>query len=153
MFEEIRPRTVIEIGTASGGSAVWYADLQRMLGLEPSVKAIDIDPPALEYEGIAVLQGDSNEIARVLPPEVTKSWPHPWLVIEDAHANIGGVLEHFHTIGARGDYFTIEDIDAEQELGRFLLKHPGIYKVDARYTDYFGHNATSCADQVLRRMV
>jgi cephalosporin hydroxylase len=152
MFEEIRPKTVIELGTASGGSAIWYADIQRMLGLTPCVKTLDIDPPLLDYEGVSVLHSDSNDIARFLPHAAMETWAHPWLVIEDAHENIGGVLEHFHGMLINGDYLSIEDIDAEQALGHFLLRHPGIYMVDARYTDYFGHNATCSADQILCRM-
>ena len=152
MIEEIRPRTIIELGTAAGGSAVWYADLQRMLGLTPSVTTVDLDPPALDHEGVTVLRGDTHAIARVLPHDMMAEWPHPLLLIEDAHENIDGVLEHFDAMLTRGDYVTVEDIDAEQALGAFLLRHPGRYLVDARYTDYFGHNATCCADQILCRM-
>jgi len=151
MLEEIRPRTVIELGTASGASAMWYADLQRLLGIEPCVKTVDIDPPKLECSGVTFLRGDAKEIGRVLPHDLLEAWPHPWLVIEDAHENIRGVLEHIHGVLRPDDYITIEDVDAEQALGPFLLNHPGSYMVDARYTDYFGHNATCCADQIFRR--
>jgi cephalosporin hydroxylase len=154
MFEELKPRTVIELGTGSGGSAIWYADLQRMQGVPPCVMTIDIEPPSppLEYDGVTALRGDANEIAAALPHAAMEGWLHPWLVIEDAHKNIGGVLEHFHPLLQTGDYLTIEDIDAEPALARFLLRRPGAYLVDARYADYFGHNATCCADQIFRRM-
>src|SRR5262249_14879495 len=33
MIQEIRPRTIIEIGTAEGGSALYYASVQQLHGL------------------------------------------------------------------------------------------------------------------------
>lgn len=41
MVQEIRPRTIIEIGTAEGGSAAYYASVQRLHGLPPNVVTID----------------------------------------------------------------------------------------------------------------
>jgi len=152
MLQELRPKTIIELGTASGASAMWYADLQQLHGLEPRVITFDIDPPSLSYHGVTIVKGDSNEIADALPVEELRAHPHPWLVVEDAHVNIGGVLAHFDLAMLKGDYFIIEDIDSERELGRFLLDRPNRYKVDARYTDFFGHNATCAPDQILRRM-
>jgi cephalosporin hydroxylase len=73
------------------------------------------------------------------------------VVIEDAHVNIGGILEHLHAFLEVGDYVIVEDVEAEAELLRFLSKHPGAYKVDTRYTDYFGHNTTCAPDQILVR--
>lgn len=149
MVSEIKPRTIFELGTASGGATILYADLQQMNGLTPRVIGVDIDPPDLEYGGVTFLTGDSHRIEQSLSGEFLARLPHPWLVVEDAHQNIGGVLAHLDRFVQPGDYVIIEDVDAEVALGRFLLPRPNRYKVDTRYTDYFGHNATCAPDQIL----
>ena len=35
--------------------------------------------------------------------------PHPWLVIEDCHVNVMGLMEHFGEYMMPGEYFAIED--------------------------------------------
>lgn len=149
MISEINPRTIIELGTASGGAAIFYANLQQMNGVTPRVIGMDIDPPDLQYDGVTLLTGDSHLIEQTLSSELLAHQPHPWLIVEDAHQNIAGVLEHFDRHVQAGDYVIIEDVDAEAALGRFLLSRPDRYKVDTRYTDYFGHNATCAPDQIL----
>lgn len=152
MVQEIKPQTIIELGTASGGSAIWYADLQRLHALTPRVITVDIHPPALHYEGITFLKGDSNAIEEALSLALLREQPHPWIVIEDSHVNILGILDYLHASFHTGDYIIIEDVDAEDLLVDFLSKHRGCYRVDARYTDFFGHNATCAADQILCRI-
>jgi cephalosporin hydroxylase len=51
-----------------------------------------------------------------------------------------------------GDYLVVEDSDAKRdELRRFLAAHPEDHRVDTRYTDYFGRNATCANDSFLVR--
>lgn len=38
----------------------------------------------------------------------------------------------------------VGDVDAEDLLVDFLSKHRERYRIDARYTDFFGHNAMCC---------
>lgn len=152
MLEELKPRTIIEMGTAFGGSAVWLADMQRAQGLPARVVTVDINPPKVSAEGVSFLQGDLFAVDKALPESLLRELPHPFLVIEDAHVNTRGILEYLDTFLQPADYLIIEDVEAEQALGPFLLSRPGRYTVDARYTDYFGHNATCAKDQILRRM-
>ncbi|MDQ4146775.1 MAG: hypothetical protein M3120_03640, partial [Pseudomonadota bacterium] len=154
MVQEVRPQTIIELGTASGASAIWYADLQRLHDLTPRVITMDVRPPSLQfqYEGVTFLKGDSNAIEKALSPTLLKEQPHPWIVIEDSHVNISGILEYLHGSFQAGDYIVIEDVDVEDLLVDFLSKHKEHYLVDARYTDFFGHNATCAADQILCRV-
>jgi cephalosporin hydroxylase len=152
MVQEIKPQTIVELGTASGASAIWHADLQRLHGLTPRVITMDIRPPSLQYEGVTFLKGDSNAIEEVLSLALLRGQPHPWIVIEDSHVNILGILNYLHGSFHTGDYIIIEDIDAEDLLVDFLSKHKECYRVDARYTDFFGHNATCAADQILCRI-
>jgi cephalosporin hydroxylase len=152
MIQDIRPKTVIELGTAEGGAAAYAADLQRMVGLEPRVLTVDLSPPALCVEGVTCLKGDSHRIADVLMPDMLERQPHPWLLIEDSHANIAGLLQYFHGFLRCGDYLCIEDVDAEKPLFAFLSKYADQYKVDTHFTDFFGHNNTCCPDQIFRKM-
>lgn len=151
MVDEIKPQTIIELGTASGGGTTLWADLQKLRGLTPRVVSMDINPPEFEHEGVTLLRGDSNRIEEGLPDDLLASLPHPWLIIEDAHINIRGVLEHLDRFTRAGDYVVVEDVEAESILGPFLASRPGRYKVDTHYTDFFGHNATCAPDQIFRR--
>lgn len=153
LVDEIQPRTIIELGTASGGGATLWADLQKLNGLTPNVVSMDIDPPEFEHEGVTLLRGDSNYIDEGLPDDLLASLPHPWLIVEDAHVNIGGVLEHLDRFTQAHDYVIVEDVEAESTLGPFLAARPGQYQVDTRFTDYFGHNATCAPDQIFRRAI
>lgn len=151
MVDEIQPKTIIELGTAAGGSTTLWADLQRLHGLKPHVVSMDIDPPQFDHEGVTLLRGDSNRIDEGLPDDLLASLPHPWLIIEDAHVNIGGVLEHLDQFMQARDYLIVEDVEAESTLGPFLAARPGQYQVDTLFTDFFGHNATCAPDQIFRR--
>ncbi len=78
--------------------------------------------------------------------------PHPWLIVEDAHHNVGAVLEHVSAYIQPGDYLVVEDSDVKREtLREFVGRHPGEYLVDTRFTDYFGRNATCAADSIFVR--
>jgi cephalosporin hydroxylase len=152
MVQEVRPRTIIEIGTAEGGSAAYYASVQQHHGLPANVVTMDLIPPRASVAGVRFIQGDSELIERALPGELLEDLPHPWIVAEDSHRNIGGIIAHFHRFLRAGDYLAIEDVDAESELFPFLGAHRDQYRVDTRYTDFFGHNNTCCRDQIFCRM-
>ena len=149
LLANVRPATIFELGSALGGSAVWFADLTRTLGVDCHVYSMDLIPPDVSRPGVSFLKGDSHRLHEVFPPALLDAAPHPWIVVEDAHVNIGGVVEHFSAFMRPGDYLVIEDTDAESALGKYLLKHPRRYLVDTYYTDYFGYNATCSRDQIL----
>ena len=101
---------------------------------------------------ITFIEGDCEAIDSALPAQMLRSLPHPWLVIEDAHVNVSGVLRYLHSFLARGDYLVVEDSDGKQdELHHFLDRRAGCYLVDTHYTDFFGRNATSAQDSILVR--
>jgi len=43
LFWYVKPATVIEIGAYSGGTAVWMADMLKLMNVECSVYSMDID--------------------------------------------------------------------------------------------------------------
>lgn len=150
---DLRPRTVLEIGSGSGASALWLADLQSLAAAGGHVYSLDLHTPSATHPGVSFLSGDCRRIAEALPARLLDDLPHPWLVIEDAHVNVAGVLTHLHGFIVAGDYMVVEDSAEKQgEITAFLSAAPGAYKVDTRYTDFFGRNATCAFDSIFMRV-
>ncbi len=150
---ELQPKTIIELGSGSGASALWMADLLQAFGLKGKVVSIDIKKPEVTHPRVRFLRGDCERIAEVLPVMEMIGLGHPWLVVEDAHVNVLGVLRHLHPQLRHGDYLVVEDSSIKsQALTRFFAETPGAYKIDTRYTDFFGQNATASFDSIFRRV-
>lgn len=162
------PRTVIEIGTAKGGSALWLADQLSIYGIDGfEVHTYDIaPPPAWRDDRIRFHQGDAYE----LPARMSAKWvaerPRPLLVIEDSAHTSGvttAVLDHFAPLMQSGEYIIIEDaiiheMNADDRyhggprkaLAEFLPAHPE-FVVDERWCNYYGPNVTWNVNGYLRR--
>ena len=150
---ELQPKTIIELGSGSGASALWMGDLLQAFKLPGKVVSIDIKRPKASHPRVRFLRGDCERIAEVLPVMEMIGLGHPWLVVEDAHVNVLGVLRHLHPQLRHGDYLVVEDSSIKsQALARFFAETPGAYKVDTRYTDFFGQNATASFDSIFRRV-
>jgi cephalosporin hydroxylase len=153
ILAELRPGTIIEIGSGDGGSAIWFADQARILGIETRVVSMDNRPPAIEYPSVRFLAGDCNQIGSAFTEGQLAQMVHPWLVVEDAHVNLLGVLEFFDNHLQSGDYFVVEDSPIkENDIGKFMLTRSALYPVDTRFTDFFGQNATCSVDSIFKRM-
>ena len=149
---ELKPRSVIELGSGSGSSALWLADLLKGFGESAHVYSLDLRKPAVSGDGVTFLEGDCRDIGAAFTAEFLNGLPHPWLLIEDAHVNVYGVLAHFHPFLESGDYLVVEDsLSKRDELLRFTGEFEGAYKVDTHYCDFFGENATSAFDGIFRR--
>lgn len=153
LLAELKPRTVFEIGSGLGASALWLADHLKLLGVDAQVHSVDIAPPALTHAGVTFHRGDCNAPEKLFPAEIVQNAPHPWLVIEDAHINVEAVLKYFHAFLMPGDYLVVEDSEVKRDaLRAFTAAHAGAYKVDTKYTDYFGRNATCAGDSIFKRV-
>ncbi len=153
LISELRPRTVFEIGSGLGASAIWLADHLAMNGLESRVHSVDRLKVEITYPRVTFYQGDCATPQTLFPTDLLQSEPHPWLVIEDAHHNVAEVIGHMHAYLRPGDYLVVEDSDVKREaLRAFLAGHPGDYLVDTRFTDNFGRNATCAADSIFVRI-
>jgi cephalosporin hydroxylase len=182
LFDMVKPKTVIELGTLSGGMAVWIADTLGLLGIKSNIYSMDLDPTnrseivnKLKPENVIFLQGDSYEIEKTFTDEFLKTLPHPWVFIEDAHANVDGVMEYFHRYLQEGDYMVVEDTgpDIPKECGmymgregdyvpmgpkqlqclrQFLHDHEEFYAIDSFLTDLFGYNCSWHWHGFIRRM-
>jgi cephalosporin hydroxylase len=166
---EVRPLTILEIGSQSGGAAVWMADVLKTFGIDGRVISIDLRPPAPIYapSNVTFLRGDANDLSPTLTPELIATLPHPWLVIEDAshqYAATLAVLRFFDPMLRSGEYIVVEDgnitemgEDADHEGGparsitEFLQDHGDAYEIDAVYCDQYGRNVTGNPNGYLRK--
>jgi cephalosporin hydroxylase len=152
LLAELRPRTVFEIGSGLGASAVWFADHLAICGVEATVHSVDITKVEAEYPNVTYYQGDCSDPTSLFAADLLRSAPRPWLVVEDAHHNVAAVLAHMHQFTEPGDYLVVEDSDVKrQDLRQFLGARPGDYLVDTHFTDNFGRNATCAADSIFVR--
>jgi cephalosporin hydroxylase len=171
LIGQLQPRTVIEIGTKAGGSALWFSDQLRAHGIDGRVLSVDLEPPAaVDDERVDFIRGDARDLGTALPQSLLTALPGPRLVIEDsAHSfeTTLAVLEFFHRLLAPGDYVVVEDGIVSDLPGRryrkyedgpnpavkhFLEKYPAAYAIDAELCDHYGYNATWSPNGWLRRV-
>ena len=170
LLQRLRPRTIIEIGTAEAGSSLWFADTLSALGQECQIIAIDVKaPPQIDDRRITFLSGNARQLGDVLPPQLITSLPHPWLVVEDSahwYEVTLAVLEFFDRHLRSGDYIVVEDgivAFLPEEIYRkfeggpnravenFLATRPGVYEIDRTLCDLYGFNVTYNPNGWLRR--
>ena len=156
---ELKPRTIIELGSFHGGSALWLADQLSLVG-EGAVHSFErfaeLVSPRAQHPMLTFHRADLNDLA-TLDAGLFERLAHPWLVVDDAHANVCNVLRFLDGFMQVGDYYVIEDITCDfsstryDEIGRTVddLR----YLVDTAYTDNFGYNLTCAPNGWLRKMV
>ena len=169
---EQKPRSLIEIGSKWGGSALWFADLLRSYGIDYAIHSIDVKPLATrEIPGVTFHRGDGRDLSATLSPDLMASLPRPMMVIEDADhrpATTLAVLRFFDRWLRPGEYIVIEDgivddlFDGERLAGLeggprpaiadFLRERGSDYEIDTRLCDYFGANMTWNVNGYLRRV-
>lgn len=168
VFWRSRPRTVIEIGSYKGVSAVWLADLIASVGERGEVVSVDVEAPEPpeHRDNVRYLCGDATRLGDVLTPELLEALPRPWLVVEDSahtYEAASAVLQFFAPMMRPGEYLVIED-GVLSDMGwarrygggpglaisRFLEANPD-FEIDAEICDLFGHNVTFNPNGYLRR--
>jgi cephalosporin hydroxylase len=119
--------------------------------------SVDIVAPRVAANRrVTFLEGDLRTPAEVLGPSMLASLPHPWCVIDDAHANVVGVLHYLDPFIELGDHVVIEDTCAPakyRSLRKLMTSDFGRrYHVDTSYTDRFGYNGTWNWNGYLRKV-
>lgn len=152
---EVKPDLIIEIGTNTGGGALYLADLLDLTG-QGEVHSIDLtiksSPAVAAHNRIKLFSGGWEAYDLALATGFERV-----LIIEDAshlYEHTAGALEKFHDLVTPGSYFIVEDgivneLGLEKEyhggplkaIREFLPKHPE-YVVDRKWCDFFGVNAT-----------
>jgi cephalosporin hydroxylase len=169
LLERARPRTLVEIGSHCGGSAIWFADIAAGLGLSLQVISVDIARVNdVRHAGVTFLQGDARDLGPVFPEGFFAALPRPLLVIDDSDHQFKtclAILRFFDHWMEPGEFMAIEDgilsdMRLVEEYGggplraieTFLGESDSRYVVDRDFCDYFGHNVTWNVDGYLRRV-
>ena len=165
LLDRLKPRTLIEIGSFRGGSALWFADQVNAM----RVWSVDLEPPSgVEHPAVTFLKGDARDLGGVLTPDRMQSIARPLLVVEDSNHQAGttaAVLEFFDTWLRPDEYIVIEDgiltamrvADSYdggplRAIHEFIARTEGRYEIDRALCDYFGTNVTWNIDGYLRRV-
>ena len=158
---DTKPRTIIEVGSFYGGSAVWMADMTQSWGLDTHVYSVDVNKVrTARHERVTFIEGNGRDLGTVFSSDFLAKMPRPLLVIEDAdhsYQTTAAVMSFFNPLLNNGEYMVIEDVmTAPNETGKalheFLAAHPNDYLVDRNYCDFFGVNVTWCVNGYLRRI-
>jgi cephalosporin hydroxylase len=171
LIHRLGPRTIIEIGSKFGGSALWFADTLSAHGIDGRVVSIDLVSPERAGDArIDFRQGDVRCLDGCLPMTYLQSLKHPWLVVEDSAHHFEttlAALDFFDRELVSGDYIVIEDgvVDQLPELqyrsfdngpnravAAFLARRSADYAIDVSLCDHFGYNVTYCPNGWLRRV-
>ncbi len=165
----LQPRTIIEIGSNCGGSALWLADMLSNFGIDGHVLSIDIlKVTAVNHPRVTFIEGNGQKLEETFDSDFLKSLPRPFLVIEDAdhsYETSKHVLEFFNQYLQKGEYIVIEDgiiSDLTQDIScnsgphralkEFISNHSSEYEVDDNYCDFFGYNLTWCTNGFLKKV-
>lgn len=168
LLSDARPRTLIEIGSKAGGSALLFRDFGKMLlDLPLEIVSIDLYRPAQTFEGVTFLEGDVCNLAATFDANGLAALPRPWMVIEDsAHTAQActAALEFFAERLLPGEWLVMEDgvlddlgLSAHYQGGpnaaiaQFLNAHPGVFHIGTQYCDMFGTQATYNPNGYLQR--
>jgi cephalosporin hydroxylase len=163
LLDRLRPRTLIEIGSHRGGSALWFADQREDL----RVWSVDLEPPQdASHPRVTFLRGDAGRLAATLTPAFLGAIERPLLIVEDSShqaAAVTAVLDFFEPWLRPGEYIVVEDgiLDAMRvphlygggplaAIHGFLARCGGRYEIDRSLCDYFGRNVTWNVDGYLR---
>ncbi len=162
---EVKPNLIIEIGSSSGGSALYLADLLTLFGIDGKVHAIDINENAKlnvgEHPRIKFFTEGWENYSLAQAEHFDKV-----LIIEDASHSYDctmGVMNKFAHLVSRDSYFIIEDgiVDALgksldfgggplKAIREFLPNNPDFF-VDRKWCNMFGTNATFNVNGYLKR--
>jgi len=96
IIEEVRPQTIIEVGSGYGASALWLADQLHLQHIDGHVHSYDIRPPEnISHPHATFHYADANNVSGSWPQHTLADLPHPWILICDHHENIYATVSHF----------------------------------------------------------
>lgn len=163
---DVKPKTIIEVGSGEGGSAIWMRDLMSTYGVPCRLHSVDINPPRISSDGIYFHYGNGLRLEVVLSDEFMRNIPRPLLMIDDADhfpETTASVLHFFDGWSRQGEYIVVEDGHAEKyypgcyrggplvAIQKFLDKRHACFEIDRRYCDMFGAALSGNPDGYIRR--
>ena len=168
LLSQLRPRTIIEIGSASGGSGLWLGGQSKALGLDAQVFSFDISPvEGRDRDNVTFGLANIENLGESNIPAILAQSERPLLIIEDGPHTYEGclaALEFFDDYLAPGDYIVVED-GILRDLGywryrngpnraikTFLKNRPDRYVIDREFCDFWGPNFTWNTNGYLKRI-
>ena len=118
LFQKLRPRILIETGTHLGGSALFYADMLKTLGIDCTVVTIDynpkwtVDPTQFGVRSLVGYSTDDKIVAQVRELVASKAANGHVMVTLDAGHSEDVVSEELRVYGplvTKGSYLIAED--------------------------------------------
>ena len=161
LLQRVKPAVLIETGTHHGGSALFFAEMARLLGLACAVVTVDINPKwhvNPENYGIHSIVGYSTDDKVRLKVEgvvnrLLKENPGPVLVTLDSdhsEENVSRELELYAPFVTIGSYIIIEDTNVNgHPVG---AKHgPGPWEAVQKFLTQHGefHQDPECEKHLL----
>ena len=170
ILDDLKPRTIIEIGSAFGGSGKFFLDQTKLRRLGTKIWSLDVNPVTNKNEtNLTFLAGDVHRLEDSELPTVLATAARPLLVIEDGpHTYEGSLaaLNFFAPHMLAGDLIVVEDGNL-RDLGRgyyglkngphrairsFLKANGSGFTIDTSICDFFGQNVTWNIDGYLRKL-
>jgi cephalosporin hydroxylase/predicted SAM-dependent methyltransferase len=168
LLSKLRPRTILEIGSNAGGSALWMGDLCDAMDLDCQIHSLDIvKPKHVKHRRVTFHEGDGRNLGPTWNEKFLDHLPRPWLVIEDADHSFetsSAALAFFEPLLTKDDVLVIEDgiisdlsrlpegtSGPHRALRQFLGKHFIEWEVIAEYCDFYGYNYTWASNGFLRK--
>jgi tetratricopeptide (TPR) repeat protein len=154
ILQEVKPDVIIELGSGSGGSAIWLADTAAALGLDTHVYSFDINKPLTKHKKVTFIEHDLNGINnRENKIPCWELFNGKKIIIEDAHVNLENILYLFDTILKKDDYLIIEDSVGSKKgiISNFMNEKESKYELDQFFLDFFGTNITCCINSIFKR--
>jgi len=162
----VQPRSIVEIGSSAGGSALWLADQIRSMNINAEIHSFDLTPPSVRDPLVRFRQADAEKLANFFPHHEIERLPRPLLVIEDSsHQKTTSlaVLDYLAPLMKSGEYIVVEDgivtsLGRAEEFGggpvaaisEFLSRNSD-WEVDRYYCDFYGRNVTWNVSGYLRK--
>lgn len=167
----LKPKTIIEIGSAYGGSALWFADTLSSFNLNSHIYSIDLDISKIEVvdDRITFIQGSLFNLDSLLPERFIRNLSRPLLIVEDSSHFYDAtyhVLNFFKSLLEKGEYIIIEDgivrnlgenykqynDGPNKAIEQFIERNRG-FVIDTNYCDFFGHNYTWNTNGFLKKII
>jgi cephalosporin hydroxylase len=148
IFQEVKPKTILEIGTYQGGSALWMNDMLNALEIQSKIYTFDKenDNINIDCNNIIPMTLDVYNIKNYVKDNLNffKSLLHPIIVIDDCHTNLAELFSELDQFLFSGDYIIVEDTHRKDWYNQMLdfLKNKN-YLIDTYYCDFWGLN-NSC---------
>jgi len=120
LFQKIRPTVLVETGTDRGGSASFYADMFKTLGMTATVVTVDInpkwsfDPESKNIQSIVGYSTDApvfDKVRAAVASALARS-PGPVMVMLDSdhsEENVTKELALYSELVTPGSYLIVED--------------------------------------------